>query len=68
MEKELFLSGYCRALDSSRMVAIFLVDGKLEEVDCAYPGCPYAPGCPIAAKIEEQRCFCGNHDKHPAII
>ena len=53
MEKELFLSGYCRASDSSRMVAIFLVDGKLEEADCAYPNCPYAPNCPIAAKIEE---------------
>ena len=43
MEKELFLSGYCRCMDSSRTVALFLVDGKLEECDCAYPGCPYAP-------------------------
>ena len=53
MEKELFLSGYCRALDGSRMVAVVTVDGALEEADCAYPNCPYAPGCPIAAKIEE---------------
>ena len=54
MEKELFLSGYCRCLDGSRMVAIVVEDGKLEEADCAYPNCPYAPGCPIAAKIEEE--------------
>ena len=54
MEKELFLSGYCRALDSSRMVAIVIDDGNLEEADCAYPGCPYAPNCPIAQKIEEE--------------
>jgi len=54
VEKELFLSGYCRALDSSRMVAIVTVDGALEEADCAYPHCPYAPACPIAAKIEEE--------------
>ena len=53
MEKELFFSGYCRSLDGSRTVAVFLVDGKPEEVDCAYPGCPYASNCPIAAKIEE---------------
>ena len=53
MEKELFLSGYCRALDGSRMVTIVIEDGRLAEADCAYPGCPYAPGCPIAAKIEE---------------
>ena len=53
MEKELFLSGYCRALDGSRMVAIVLEDGALTEADCAYPNCPYAPNCPIAAKIEE---------------
>ena len=56
MEKELFLSGYCRCLDGSRTVALVTVDGTLEEVDCAYPGCPYAPNCPIAHKIEEAIC------------
>ena len=53
MEKELFLSGYCRAMDQSRMVTVVVEDGTLTEADCAYPGCPYAPGCPLAAKIEE---------------
>ena len=53
MEKELFFSGYCRAADQSRMVAVVIEDGALSEADCAYPGCPYAPNCPIAAKIQE---------------
>ena len=29
MEKELFFSGYCRALDQSRMVEAEIEDGKL---------------------------------------
>ena len=53
MEKELFLSGYCRCLDQSRLVAVLVEDGALSEVDCAYPNCTYAPNCPVAAKIEE---------------
>ena len=53
MEKELFLSGYCRAADQSRMVAVVIEDDAVSEADCAWPNCPYAPNCPIAAKIEE---------------
>lgn len=53
MERELFLSGYCRCMDQSRMVAVVITDGELEEADCRYPDCPYAPNCPIAEKIEE---------------
>ena len=53
MEQELFLSGYCRAADQSRLVAVVIEDGAVAEADCAYPGCPYAPNCPIAKKIEE---------------
>lgn len=53
MEIEKFFSGYCRAADQSRMVAVIIVDGELEEADCAYPDCPYAPGCPIAEKIRQ---------------
>ena len=53
MEQELFFSGYCRVMDQSRMVAVVIEDGNLCEVDCAYPGCPYAPGCPVAAKIRD---------------
>jgi hypothetical protein len=53
MEQEVFLSGYCRAADQSRMVAVVTQDGVLTDVDCGYPHCPYAPGCPIAEKINE---------------
>ena len=53
MEQEVFLSGYCRAMDQSRMVAAVTEDGVLAEVDCGYPDCPYAPGCPIAEKISQ---------------
>lgn len=51
MEEEIFLSGYCKAMDSSRTVTVVTVDGKLDEVDCGYPDCPHAPGCPVAKKI-----------------
>ena len=53
MEREEFISGYCRTLDQSRMVAVVFVDDKLDEVDCLYGSCPYEPNCPIAEKIRE---------------
>ncbi len=52
MEKELFLSGYCRALDQSRLVEVEIDDSKVES-DCAYPDCPYVSSCQIAQKIKE---------------
>ena len=52
MEHETFYSGYCRAMDASRMVAILLVDGALEECDCGYPNCPHTPSCLIAQTID----------------
>ncbi len=52
MEKEIFVSGYCRALDQSRMVEVEIVDMQVS-ADCAYPDCPYAPNCQIAKKIIE---------------
>ena len=52
MEKELFLSGYCRTIDGHRMVCVVMEDGEITEIDCAYPHCPHAPTCPIAQKIE----------------
>ena len=54
MEKELFLSGYCRVLDSSRMVEVILEDGTLSEADCCYPDCVYISNCTIAQAIREQ--------------
>lgn len=53
MEQEEFISGYCRTLDQSRMVAVLLTDGKLEEADCLYGNCPYEGNCTIAEKIRE---------------
>ena len=53
MEKEVFLSGYCRSIDQSRMVAVVTDDGQLTEVDCCYENCVHAPNCTIAKKIDE---------------
>ena len=52
MEKEIFISGYCRALDQSRMVEVEIVDHKVN-ADCAYPDCPHAASCQIAQQIKE---------------
>ena len=51
MEKEIFLSGYCRCLDNSRMVELICEDGKLLEVDCSFESCPHTPNCTIATAI-----------------
>lgn len=53
MEEELFFTGYCRVLDSSRTVCAVTVDGKLEEADCSFGGCPYEAGCSIGQKLSE---------------
>ncbi len=53
MEKELFFSGYCRALDAARSVEVILEDDTVTEVDCAYPGCIHRSVCPIAKQIDE---------------
>ncbi len=53
MEKELFLSGYCRTTDESRMVAVVTEDGKLLEVDCCYENCVHTPNCTIAQEIRK---------------
>lgn len=53
MEQELFLTGYCRSIDQSRMVTAVLEDGKLAEVDCCFENCIHAPNCTIAKNIRE---------------
>ena len=53
MEKEVFISGYCRTIDQSRMVAVVTEDGQLVEVDCCFENCIHAPNCSIAQQIEE---------------
>ena len=54
METEKFVSGYCRCLDQSRMVAAVYANGVLTEADCGFPDCPYAPNCSIAEKLREE--------------
>ena len=53
MEKETFLSGYCRTADQSRMVAVVTEDGELVEVDCCFETCVHAPNCTIAEEIRQ---------------
>ena len=53
MEKETFISGYCRAIDQSRMVAVVTEDGQLVEVDCCFGNCKHEPNCQIAKQIKE---------------
>ena len=53
MEKESFLSGYCRTTDESRMVTVVTENGHLIEVDCCYENCIHTPNCNIAKEIRE---------------
>ena len=50
MEK--FISGYCRALDKSRMVTVEQEDGETT-IDCAYENCPHKPVCQIGKQITQ---------------
>ena len=53
MEKEIFLSGYCRCLDASRMVEVICEEGNVEEVDCGYFTCIHRSNCSIAKEIDK---------------
>ena len=53
MEIEKFFSGYCRQLDSARVVEVILEDGDITEVDCCYGSCTHESNCPIAQQISE---------------
>ena len=53
MEREVFLSGYCRTTDASRMVEVIVKDGEVTEVDCCYENCPHTANCLIAKSIKE---------------
>ena len=53
MEQERFLTGYCRTIDESRMVAVVTEGKTLLEVDCCYENCIHAPNCAIAKAIDE---------------
>ena len=53
MEREGFFSGYCRAVDGSRTVAVEAEGAALTYADCNFPDCAYGPNCPIAKNIRE---------------
>lgn len=53
MEKEVFLSGYCRCIDASRMICAVLEDGNLLEADCNMGSCPYESECTLAKNVQE---------------
>lgn len=54
MEREEFITGYCRALDTARTVCAVTVDGKLEEADCAFGSCPHEATCSIAQELKDR--------------
>ncbi len=53
MEKESFLSGYCRQTDHCRTVTVLTQDGQLIEVDCCFETCVHAPCCTVAQAIRD---------------
>ena len=55
MEREEFVSGYCRQLDASRIVEVILEDGEITEVDCCYGNCIHEGNCTIAKEIREMK-------------
>ena len=52
--RELFVSGYCRQLDSARMVELEEENGEILDCDCDYGSCPFQTVCKIAESIEEK--------------
>ena len=53
MERETFISGYCRQADGSRTVCVEADGSSLISVDCLYENCPYGDACTVHKKIEE---------------
>ena len=53
MEKETYLSGYCRTTDQSRMVEVITENGELLEIDCCYENCIHASNCTIAQAVND---------------
>ena len=54
MEKECFFTGYCRQIDGSRTVCVYICNKEVAEVDCAYHTCVYAQSCQIGKQIKEE--------------
>ena len=50
---EHYLTGYCRCLDSARVVEVVIGNGKIDECDCLYGTCKFQSQCTIAQGIED---------------
>ena len=50
---EHYLTGYCRCLDSARVVEVVIENDKLDDCDCLFGNCKFQMQCPVAQKIEE---------------
>lgn len=53
MTDEIFLTGYCRSIDQSRMVTVETGTEECVEVDCSFYSCPYAKECMIGKEIRK---------------
>ena len=53
MMQEHYLTGYCRCLDSARVVEVVTENGKIDDCDCSYGNCKFQTQCTIAQGIEE---------------
>ena len=51
--EEHYLTGYCRVLDSARVVELVTKDKKIEDCDCCYVNCKFQSQCTVAKSIEE---------------
>ena len=53
MEEEYIFTGYCRTIDTSRMVTVETDGTDITDVACCPGNCPYESNCSIAEKIRE---------------
>ena len=53
MEEEYIFAGYCRTIDTSRMVTVETDGADITDVACCYGNCPYESNCSIAEKIRD---------------
>ena len=64
--EEHYLTGYCRCLDSARMVEVITAGSRLDDCDCGYGACKFQSQCAIAERIEElTTAGAAQGDQHP---
>ena len=52
MSDELIVTGYCRKLDSSRVLCCEQEDGEWT-TDCLYPDCEFGSACNLIEKVKK---------------